>query len=145
LTRRAAERLDEVRERFAWVDGETTAVVRGAEGRSSWWTFAGLRANASLAAALGPLRVHSNEDENLMIGLRPDVDAAALRAHLDAVSARPSEELLPEVVDEALDGLKFSACLPPALARRVVSRRLADPEAVAACLAERVRDVVVGA
>jgi hypothetical protein len=66
-----------------------------------------------------------------------------MRTHLDAVGTRRSDELLPEVGGEALAGLKFYACLPSTLPRRVVSGSLADPEAVAACLAERGRDVLV--
>jgi len=37
----------------------------------------------------------------------------------------------------AVDGLKFSQCLPSGLASEVVTRRLADPESTARALAER--------
>jgi hypothetical protein len=44
--------------------------------------------------------------------------------------------MLPAVTDEALEGLKFSVCLPEDLARTVLQRRAHDGEAL-----EWVRDV----
>lgn len=38
--------------------------------------------------------------------------------------------LLPPITDEALEGLKFSACLPEPLARSVVQQRAKDQVAV---------------
>ena len=51
----------------------------------------------------------------------------------------PSEiDLAPWVTDAAVDGLKFSECLPFSMAKDVVARRLADPVSVAQAIAERV-------
>ncbi|MFP4423470.1 MAG: hypothetical protein ACLFRG_23305, partial [Desulfococcaceae bacterium] len=41
------------------------------------------------------------------------------------------------VDDELLDGLKFSRCLGPTIGRRVVERRLCDPEEIRFCLREQ--------
>ena len=38
--------------------------------------------------------------------------------------------LLPPITDEAIEGLKFSACLPDALARSVLQQRAKDQAAV---------------
>jgi len=58
---------------------------------------------------------------------------------LRAVMARASEErfdIAPWVVADAIEGLKFAECLPDELARRVITRRLADPVSVRAAFAE---------
>jgi len=71
-------------------------------------------------------------------GVDPDVALASLDA-LRAVMARASEErfdIAPWVVADAIEGLKFAECLPDELARRVITRRLADPVSVRAAFAE---------
>src|SRR5262249_3350942 len=54
-SRRARERLGQVRESYSWLKGEGTVLVRGAEGELEWWTFGGGRANATLAGELSRL------------------------------------------------------------------------------------------
>jgi len=46
------------------------------------------------------------------------------------LGARDTGTLLPAVSPEALEGMKFSACLPPALAVHVLGMRNRDPLAV---------------
>lgn len=46
------------------------------------------------------------------------------------------------MADDAVESLKFSACLPRALARRTLRERGADRAAVEACLREPMRQVV---
>jgi ATP-dependent Lhr-like helicase len=48
---------------------------------------------------------------------------------------------LPEVDEKALEGLKFSAALPPRLAMATLAARLADLDGAAAVLRDRVRFV----
>ncbi len=52
LTTRAAGALDDIRGSFAWARRGRTAVVDD-DGGLTWWTFAGLHANAGLMAAMG--------------------------------------------------------------------------------------------
>ncbi len=47
------------------------------------------------------------------------------------------------VTDEAVESLKFSACLPPPLAARALRLRGADPAGGDACLREPLRHVVL--
>ena len=47
--------------------------------------------------------------------------------------------LLPEVSSEALEGMKFSACLPPALAVQVLGMRSRDTGAVEHVLGTPIR------
>lgn len=56
----------------------------------------------------------------------------------------PVIKLPPEatVPDGAIDGLKFSECLPREVGRHELSERLRDDDAARACLAEPVRFVI---
>lgn len=70
------------------------------------------------------------------------LDAAA-RA-VDAVRAMKATDIWPDVDPAAVDGLKFSACLPASLAEDVIRSRCADAPAIAAALGEEVHTVVGG-
>ena len=48
---------------------------------------------------------------------------------------------MPQASEQALDGLKFSECLPPELATRVVQARLAGARCVALVLGRPMRIV----
>ncbi|SDF04986.1 ATP-dependent helicase Lhr and Lhr-like helicase [Mycolicibacterium neoaurum] len=88
---------------------------RGAGGRRLW-TWAGLKANATLLAGLD-LSVAGVENESVVLpeGIAGD--------HIRSVDA----DAIPRVDDEAVSGLKFSVALPPELAAKTVGERLADP------------------
>ena len=51
-------------------------------------------------------------------------------------------QIVPEVAEAALEGLKFSECLPPEIATEVVRVRLSDEQGVAGVLARTTRVVV---
>lgn len=77
------------------------------------WTWAGLKANATLLAGL---ELDAQGVENDYV----DLPNHASIADVD-VSAVPNPGL------DAVTGLKFSAALPPELAARTLGERLADP------------------
>ena len=142
LSRRARSKLDELCEDFSWIDSAATAVVRDATGTSRWWTFAGLRANTTLGELIGGLRRQTSREENLSIRLADGTGAEELRKELGRASAAARRGIFP-VTDEALEALKFSACLPPELAHRTLRERGSDPQAVAVCLREPIRDITL--
>ena len=142
ISRRARSRLDEIRQRFPWADAGSTAVVRDPAGTSRWWTFAGIRANAMLGELLGTLGAPTARDANLSIRLRDGVAFEELQGRLDAASADVTKCAFP-VSDDAVDALKFSACLPRRLAVRTLQERGADRDAVRACLGEPLRHVIL--
>lgn len=143
LSRRANDCLTRLADEHGWVDDASTAVVSDSDGSVRWWTFAGLRANAWLVDALGPVVDPSSRLDSIAIRLRSDAARAApLRSRLDMLAGKPADET--RVCDDAIDGLKFSACLPKDVARRMLGRRLADPDAVRAVLAEPIRWVDMG-
>lgn len=125
----------------AWVDDESTAVVRGSDCEPRWWTFAGLRANAALAVVLGDLVATPQVRDNLTLPLRAGVDGDAVRRRLEEAGVADVPVSVPP---QALTDLKFVECLPVPLATRLFACRARDAAALAAVGSEGVRDVSSG-
>ncbi len=136
VTRRAASRLEELRGGYEpRVDADRTVVLREPDGLR-WWTWAGVRGNAVLHAALAgvapglldPVETFDNE----RVTLNPDAAAAALRPALAEVVSRYGADLAgvhPAVSRRAVEGLKFADLLPPDLAEATLAARIADHQA----------------
>ncbi|EHR59554.1 DEAD/DEAH box helicase [Saccharomonospora cyanea] len=142
LTQRATRTLAALREEWGptvALDGLVVTRTGGAEADVRWWTWAGRKANATLAASLGA--VIDGRFDDLSIRLRDDLTPRMWRA---ATAGVPDRLCLPEVDERALAGLKFSAALPPRLATATLAARLADLDAAAQVLAEPVRFTVLG-
>ena len=140
LSQRATSELTDIREEFSWVERGTTVVVQTAAG-FAWWTFAGLRANASLRVPLAGTARQDARLQNLEIPL--ERGAASSEIERCIASLRDASLLAPPVSDDAIEGLKFSRCLPRELATRMLSNRLADPAACREAINERLRFVAV--
>ena len=97
-------------------------------------------ANTTLGNVIGTLRLPTTREDNLSIRLRDGVGVEELRRRLDAATVEATQGALP-VTDEAVDSLKFSACLPRELAARTLRVRGSDPGAVHSCLQEPIRQV----
>jgi ATP-dependent Lhr-like helicase len=132
LSQRAEDVLADVRAKFHFArPGHSTLVRRDTNAR--WWTWAGQRANAFLSDALGGLA--SSRGDDLSIGLDPDFAYVSdLRERLAGLD--PDLLPTPAVAAELADNLKFSDCLPPALAVEVAKQRLVDPAGVRRVLDE---------
>jgi ATP-dependent Lhr-like helicase len=138
LTYRATKALGAARE-TGWerVHPGGTVVLRG--GRDTdvrWWTWAGHRANATLAATLESVADPLQRPTDAYVRLREDVTAQEFRKAQEDAAGRLS---LPWVDPRAVRGLKFGIALPQELAADTLAIRLADPEGAAAVLAESVR------
>lgn len=138
LTRRAHDALAAARENAVErVHPGGTVVVRG--GRDTgvrWWTWAGQRANATLAATLSEIAGPLQYPTDACIRLREDLTATEWQQ----ARARAAQQLsLPSVDPRAVRGLKFSAALPERLATATLAARLADPETAAVVLREPAR------
>ncbi|GAA1011408.1 ATP-dependent helicase [Acrocarpospora pleiomorpha] len=139
LTRRAHARLGEWREEDApgIVHPGGTLITRVGED-VRWWTWAGYRANATLAATLPSVADPVQRPTDFFVRLREDLTRAVWRQARD--SAGDGDILvLPDVDRRAVHGLKFSAVLPARLAMATVAARLADLNGARAVLAEPVR------
>ncbi|MGW3678426.1 DEAD/DEAH box helicase [Streptomyces prasinus] len=141
LTRRAEHVLARVREESAesvYRDG-TVITRRGHDTQVRWWTWAGHRANATLAASLSTVTDPLQRPTDTYVRLREDITPQDWKqATADAVG----HLCLPEVDPRALSGLKFSAALPPRLAGATLAARTADLDGAATSLREAVRFTV---
>lgn len=137
LTRRAEACLAEQRETDApdTVHPGGTLITRvGSDVR--WWTWAGYRANATLAATLQSVTDPLQRPTDSWLRLRENLTPADWRAARDNVG---ENLVLPDVDRRAVRGLKFSAALPERLAVATVAARLADFESARSVLGESAR------
>lgn len=102
---------------------EGTVVLRDAAA-SVWWTWAGTRANASLAAALEAQGLATTTGAT-SVRVKGVLGVDQIQATADLLSGAQVPE--PALDPAALAGLKFSAALPPALAAATLGERLTDP------------------
>ena len=80
--------------------------------------------------------------DNLSIRLRDGVTVEELKRRLDDVPTDAEDGVFP-VTDDAVDSLKFSACLPRELAVRTLRARGSDRDAVRTCLHEPMRQITL--
>lgn len=115
LSRRALVRLELVREARAEQVSAGGLVVKQSGHDLQVWTWAGLRANETLRAALGGAEGRSFNDVMLVRGGR-----------LDALHDAAMDDVAPRVPPGMVDSLKFSVALPATVAVRALSERFAD-------------------
>lgn len=137
FTRRAQAKLAEAREtHLDVVHPAGTVITRRDDSDVRWWTWAGHRANATLAASLSSVNLRHRQIDDRYIRLRDDLTPQTWRA---AVADTETGLTLPEVDVQAVRGLKFAEALPQRLAEATLAARLADEEGARAALAEPVR------
>lgn len=136
LTARAEKVLAEVRQTELATVHPGGPVITGHGSDLRWWTWAGYRANATLAATLSDLTDGVQRFDDTSIRLRSDLTGELWRASTADATQRLC---LPEVDDRALEGLKFSEALPHSLAVATLAARLADFDSAATVLSEKTR------
>lgn len=136
-SQRATAQLNEIRTEYPWASADGTSVVRHPSGEVRWWTFGGGAANTLLASHLRPkadVRV-----DNLSIRFMTTMKVNEVEELIGALSAAQIE---PVPAEDAIEGLKFSECLPPHIAAEVFCARFNDAEAVRKIVGEPRRVVV---
>ncbi|MET9214825.1 MULTISPECIES: DEAD/DEAH box helicase [unclassified Nocardia] len=140
LTRRGRSLLDDLRATrdidAAHTDG--TVVERSGDA-VRWWTWAGFRANATLAATLESVVDPVQRLNDFSIRLRADLTAEIWRDAIADQRGRDGNVVLPKADERAMRGLKFSDVLPQNMAAATVSARLADVDGAAQVLSEPIR------
>lgn len=137
LTRRAVGRLDEIcRGAVGIVHPGGTIVARTDDHEVRWWTWAGFRTNATLAATLGDVVDPKQGYDDAYIRLRDDLSRDDW---LVAVADAADRICLPDIDDKALVGLKFNSALPQRLAIATLATRLANVDGARAVLDEPIR------
>jgi ATP-dependent Lhr-like helicase len=127
----AAARAVLERSAHPWAREGQTALVALGDGDDRWWTFAGLLANAEVAARLGG----DTAPESLWLRVPPGTSAADLHAALGGLGCPGS----PVATDGQDGGQPQVRSVPPSDPQRQHRPGpLADPETVERCLAEPV-------
>jgi ATP-dependent Lhr-like helicase len=123
-SRRAGAEIGQAREESNYVAPDALVVERDEDkGRTTWWTFAGLLANAQLARAFTSF---GGRPENLSVTLSHAILPREFLKYLEdpPENQREQEPDLPELV-------KFQDCLPELLVARMAANRSSDPDALA--------------
>lgn len=141
FSRRASAELDTVRAEFSWCENGSTAFVVDDEGKAKWWTFGGLLANAALAERLTRDGLRAGQADNFGIPVEAVAPGTTVEQVLSGLRGTNPDDVVTPVADGAVDDLKFSQCLPRALATRMLQRRMTDAGAIRSVLSERVEFV----
>jgi ATP-dependent helicase Lhr and Lhr-like helicase len=141
LSQRAQRALAELRDDASGRvhPGGTLIGRKGVDVR--WWTWAGYRTNATLAAALAGVADEKQLFDDQSIRLRADLTREMWQASIADAAQRLC---LPEIDERALAGLKFSEALPHRLAVATLAARLSDLDGAAQVLSEPVRFASLG-
>lgn len=136
---RAVERLAEIRYEFSWLTGESSVVLAGRGGDLEWWTFGGNRANATLANSLAQETGVQVQSDSFRLKCNFELKLQVAERAITAIRQQDVAALLPAIEEAAVEGLKFSACLPLALAMKMLRTRLGEPRATRHLLNNDVR------
>jgi ATP-dependent Lhr-like helicase len=142
-SRRAQARLLELRHEHAWVPAEGSVLLSQPGSGPEWWTFAGTRANATLAGELARRCGGRVDHDALAIAVEGAEGTPAVEQAVRELALQDPSSFEPQVEEAALDGLKFSRCLPRDRALATMATRLRDVEAVRLTLAGPIRMVSV--
>ncbi|MFM9959989.1 MAG: DEAD/DEAH box helicase [Planctomycetaceae bacterium] len=140
-SRRAQELISITRLEFPWLEHDSTTALVDTDGRLVWWTFAGNRANATLANEIAQVTASRVEHDSFSLTFESTTQFPELRKALDELRKKAVEEMRSVVDDRAIEGLKFSECLPITFAREMLEARLRDSAAIRETLALKLRNV----
>ena len=145
LSRRARDGIAELRANYNFVEqGEDfhTYLVRREPDPPTWWTFAGFAANSALATGLADLADPTESIGGLRLRLRASVSVGQLSA---VITARRDQlaTTKPDVDEQTVSALKFSAAIPKELACETVRHRLADGAAVLSTVDAAIRSAAI--
>lgn len=141
-SRRATQRMSEIRGEFPWLAVGSSVVLSAGDSGTEWWTFGGSRANATLARQLARETGGKVSHDSLTLTFDSAVELPDVERSIAAVRQGDVSAMRAAVDEAALDGLKFSECLPIELAIEMLERRLQDPDATRRILEEPVRFLV---
>ncbi len=111
---------------------------------AEWWTFAGTRANATLAGELSRLCGGRVDHDAFTVTVEGAESMAAVQEAVRGLAGIDVSAMEPLVEEAALEWLKFSRCLPRELALATLASRLRDEPAVRAVLGQPLRVVSGG-
>jgi hypothetical protein len=137
LSRRAASKLEQIREQLSFVEGTKIPIVDNGQDNFSIWTFGGGLTNAALAEAL-PVPTARSDDFCISIKARSATTIIDAFSKIDGLCIQPS------ISSALIRELKFTSCLPEKIAASTIGARLLDRDGIKATLARETL-VVIGA
>lgn len=123
-SRRAAERMAELRGELAEYCGDGSVISRRG-GSTEWWTFAGLSANQTVVQYLQPYFDAPLRADNLWINLPKDISIERLNQAILDLRGKDAPQGW-NLQQPAGDLLKFGDLLPDHLLRDLILARIAD-------------------
>lgn len=137
---RATERINDIRMNYPWLRATGTVCIPG-PGALEWWTFAGKSANLALAGVLSTALKERCTADDMMVRYPSTAKMEVLRQAVEEIKQMAVKEILPIIDTDAIEGLKFSECLPQRLAVEMLQARITDEEAIKLTLAKPTRMV----
>ncbi len=138
-SRRARQRIDEARTEFSWLEADHTAVICTKDGMPRWQTFAGSAANATLAHELTEVTKSHTMHDSFVVTFESHISFNMIEQALGKLRVRDATLMYPEVDEQAIEGLKFSECVPHDMVLHMLGLRLCDPLAMQDTLERHVR------
>jgi len=136
---RTASVIAECREDFGWLLPDKTVLVLGDSNYPEWWTFAGTKGNSTLAAGIMSLLDCEVKVDPLFVQIRSDKSLGDVYSVIERLRDLNWDEVLPEINEDAISGLKFNACLADHWAKRILQDRLKDSSVAEQILNQEVR------
>jgi ATP-dependent Lhr-like helicase len=118
--------MGEIRQEFPWLETELSVAVLVGDGETEWWTFGGNRANATLARQLAQQTGNKVSHDSFTLTFSSPVKLQDVEQAIGEIRQRDVADMRPAVDEAAVDGLKFSECLPVEFAIEMLERRLTD-------------------
>ena len=141
-SKRCKAEIERLRDDFSWLQADSTSLLLESGDRWSWWTFAGAKANATLAYYLAQDIKSTVSSDGFSLKFSEGVTSDQIQTAQQVLMQAGPADLRPVAHEKAIRGLKFSDCLSPRLADEVTSMRLRDDAAVASVLHEQIRVII---
>jgi ATP-dependent Lhr-like helicase len=140
-SRRAQDQIVLTRGQYPWLERENTVALADTDGLLTWWNFAGSSANATLANELAQITTIKVQHDCFGLMFETKATFNQLQSAIGELRERDIEEMKPLIDDRAIEGLKFSQCLPIAFAREMLQARMRDVHAIRSTLTLKLRDL----
>ena len=118
--------ITECRQDFGWLPPDKTVLLLGDSNYPEWWTFAGTKGNSTLAAGLMSLLDCEVKANPLFMQIKSSQGLEEVYNAIEGLRDIDWSEVLPEINEDAVTGLKFNACLADRWATQVLQDRLKD-------------------
>lgn len=141
-SRRSTDRIGEIRYEYPWLQSNSSVAVQAGGDEVEWWTFGGIRANATLARQLSDETKQPVKHNSFTLKFHLSLKLQDAETAINSIKTREVAEMYPAIDEAAIDGLKFSECLPDDLAIRMLERRLQDRRATQHILEQEIRFLV---